>query len=69
MVSFGFGLYMDNVAALFMSTLVGVLIIALAVLPDWPFYNRNTLKWMPVPLKESQTPAAASGNQKKKKAQ
>jgi len=52
-VGFFWGFYVQQFSQTLMILALGVGITCLAVLPPWPFWNRNPLKWQkPVVKKE-----------------
>ncbi|ORX62520.1 microsomal signal peptidase 12 kDa subunit [Anaeromyces robustus] len=51
-ISFVVGFIMQSVRISCYIMLAGMIITALVILPPWPFYNKNPIKFLPVQKKE-----------------
>ncbi|OUM69085.1 hypothetical protein PIROE2DRAFT_2969 [Piromyces sp. E2] len=51
-ISFIVGFCMQSVRISCYIMLVGIIVTALVILPPWPFYSKNPIKFLPVQKKE-----------------
>ncbi|WZN67131.1 subunit SPC12 of microsomal signal peptidase [Chloropicon roscoffensis] len=51
-VAFLFGIGTQSLRNLFCVYGAGVGLTCLVIIPNWPFYNRNPMKWLPRSLKK-----------------
>jgi signal peptidase complex subunit 1 len=45
-IGFGWGFFVQQFSQTLIILAVGVVVSCLAVLPPWPFWNKNQLKWL-----------------------